>query len=472
MRSSLRVQLLLSFAFVIIAMALIIGGTMLVYVARGNLVSRLRLQAVAVQLAQRPNIPVRDSEAAQQALERIDEATGMRLLVIDSDGAVKLDSRAAQSAAFSTFLRIPQNLQREIFLIRDLDGNRWLYTGRPVTSELTLIIAVQRQPLREIIDSPITTELLQALLISGAAAVVLAMLLAIWITRSVATPLQKISRAAARIAEGEAIKVVPEGPREVRALAESFIEMADKLHASQVSQRDFVANVSHELKTPLTSVQGFAQAFLDGTASSPEDQQKAAQVIYDEAGRMHRMVLDLLDLARLDAGTEDFKREHLDLKVLLKQVVEKFTPQSREANVELISRIDSLPAMIGDGDRLVQVFTNLVDNALKHTPPGGQVRLLARAVSGQAEISIEDTGEGIPPEELSRIFERFYQMDKSRKGGPQHGAGLGLAIAKEIVQAHGGAMTATSQEGVGSRFTVRLPFAKPDDETLVISRQS
>jgi signal transduction histidine kinase len=468
MRSSLRVRLLLSFVFVILAMALIIGGTMLVYVARGNLVSRLRLQAVATQLVLRQNIPTLDREAAQQVLERIDEATGMRVLLIGSEGAVKLDSRSDEAAAFPEFTRIPRDIRRDIFLADDLDGNRWLYTGRPVANNFTLLIAVQRQPLREILGSPITAELLQALTISGVVAVILAILLAVWITHSVASPLQKISVAARQIAEGEAIKVVPEGPREVRALGEAFNEMAGQLHAGQVSQRDFVANVSHELKTPLTSVQGFAQAILDGTANSPEDQKQAAQVIYDEAGRMHRMVLDLLDLARLDAGTADFKRERLELPILLQRVVEKFTPQSREAQVELIVQIDTLPPMIGDGDRLVQVFTNLVDNALKHTPAGGKVTLLARQVSGQAEVSVEDTGAGIPPEELSRIFERFYQMDKSRQGGPQHGAGLGLAIAKEIVHAHGGEMTATSREGHGSRFSVRLPFAKPDDDTLIV----
>jgi signal transduction histidine kinase len=468
MRTSLRARLLLSFVFVILAMVLIIGGTMLVYVARGNLVSRLRLQAVAGQLVQRQNLSTLDRETAQQVLERIDEATGMRVMLIDLEGAVKLDSRSDEAAEFPEFSRIPRDIRRDIFIAEDLNGNRWLYTGRPVSSNSVLLIAVQRQPLREILGSPITAELIQALTISGAVAVVLSILLAVWITRSVASPLQKISQAARRIAEGEAIKVAPEGPREVRALGEAFNEMADKLHASQVSQRDFVANVSHELKTPLTSVQGFAQAILDGTASSAEDQKNAAQVIYDEAGRMHRMVLDLLDLARLDAGTADLTRERLELADLLQRVVEKFTPQSREAQVALVVRIEPLPAMIGDGDRLVQVFTNLVDNALKHTPPGGKVTLLAKSVDEQAEVSVEDTGTGIPPDELSRIFERFYQMDKARQGGPRHGAGLGLAIAREIVHAHGGEMTATSQVGHGSRFSVRLPFAKPDDETLVV----
>jgi signal transduction histidine kinase len=456
-----------SFASVILLMALIIGGMLLIYVARGNLVSRLRLQAAAGQLALRQNLPTLDAEAAQQAVERIDQVTGMRVLVIDQDGAVRFDSRADQYAGFPIFLRIPRDLQRDIFMIEDLGGSRWLYTGRPVASGFTLLLAVQRQPLREVIGSPITGELLQALVISSGVAVLFSLLLAVWITHSVASPLQKISQAANQIADGKMITVEPEGPREVRSLGDSFNQMAEKVQASQKSQRDFVANVSHELKTPLTSVQGFAQAIIDGTAGSTEEQKQAARVIFDEAGRMHRMVLDLLDLARLDAGTADFKRERLELAPLLQRVVEKFTPQSRDAEVELVARIDPLPAMIGDGDRLVQVFTNLVDNALKHTPAGGRVTLTASVANARAEIYVEDTGAGIPQEELTRIFERFYQMDKSRQGGPRHGAGLGLAIAQEIVLAHGGGMSATSREGAGSRFTVWLPFARPDDETLV-----
>ena len=468
MNLSLRSRLWGSFAVLIFLMALIIGGTMFIFIARGNLVTRLELQAAVSQLNQRQNIPIADSEAAQTAVKRIDEAAGMRVLVINADGEIKFDSRADLEPDFSGNLRIPRDSRRDSFMIEDMAGRQWLYAGRPIQNGHVLMFAIERQPLLEVIRSPVTSELIRALLISSGVAVVLSMLLAVWITHSVADPLQKISTASQKIAEGRLSKIIPEGPREVRALGKSFNEMAEKVYASQNSQRDFVANVSHELKTPLTSVQGFAQAILDGTVNSPDDQQQAAQVIYDEAGRMHRMVLDLLDLARLDAGTADFRRERLDLPPLLHRVIEKFAPQSQEAQVKLSAQIDPLPPMIGDGDRLVQVFTNLVDNALKHTPPGGQVNLSAADVNGRAEISITDSGSGIPPEELSRIFERFYQMDKSRRGGQQHGAGLGLAIAKEIVQVHGGGMSAVSQEGQGSCFTVWLPFAKPDDETLVV----
>jgi two-component system sensor histidine kinase ResE len=134
--------------------------------------------------------------------------------------------------------------------------------------------------------------------------------------------------------------------------------------------------------------------------------------------------------------------------------------------VALATDFGTLPDIIGDGDRLAQVFNNLVDNSLKHTPVGGRVTVSARAERDQVRISVIDTGPGIPPEGLARIFERFYQLDKSRQGGPAHGVGLGLAIAKQIVQAHGGELKAKSQVGHGSTFTVWLPVARPDDPTL------
>jgi signal transduction histidine kinase len=151
----------------------------------------------------------------------------------------------------------------------------------------------------------------------------------------------------------------------------------------------------------------------------------------------------------------------------LKSVAERLTPQSREAGVKLVAEIRPLPGFIGDGDRLSQVFTNLVDNALKHTPPGGTVKLNARDEGGWVEVSVADSGPGIPLEELSRIFERFYQLDKARKGGPGRGVGLGLAIAREIIQAHRGTISAQSRIGEGSVFMVRLPATRPDDSTLV-----
>jgi signal transduction histidine kinase len=243
-------------------------------------------------------------------------------------------------------------------------------------------------------------------------------------------------------------------------LTRAFNSMIARVESSQRSQRDFVADVSHELKTPLTSIQGFAQAILDGTADTPETRIQAAQIIYNEAERMHRMAVDLLDLARLEAGTADLKMSVVDVRALLQNILEKFTPQAQTTGIRLELDVPpDLPALIGDGDRLAQVFTNLVDNGLKFTPPDGKVILAARTAGADMELSVSDTGVGILRAAIPRLFDRFYQVDTSRAGGEGHGAGLGLAIVREIVDAHGGRISVRSELGHGTTFVVHLPLA-------------
>lgn len=472
MLSSLRSRLFLGFVFVIAVVLVISAVSLLLFVARSNLVTRLELRNTAARLIQRPNIDLDNLETFDAVVDRIAERIGYRVVVIDPDGQVVADSHADESAGFPPILRIPLDPLQNILSIQDLDGKLWLYTGFRLRLGYGLIILESRQPFREMIASPIRADLLKVLAQSGAVALGIALLLAFLISRSVASPLRKISDAARQVAGGNQIAVKPEGPKEVRLLGEAFNDMSARVHASQQSQRDFIANVSHELKTPLTSVQGFAQALLDGTASTPGAQEKAAQVIYDEAGRMYRMVLDLLELAKLDAGTIELRRERVELDRLLKAVVDRFAPQSKHARVEIVNQVGSLPIVAGDGDLLSQVFDNLVENAIKHTPSGGQVRISATTQSGQALVMVSDGGPGIPEEEIPRIFERFYQLDKSRKGGPAHGAGLGLAIANQIIQAHGGTIEVQSVIGRGSAFTVSLPASRHTDDTLPASSSS
>ncbi|MCX6072661.1 MAG: HAMP domain-containing sensor histidine kinase, partial [Chloroflexi bacterium] len=165
---------------------------------------------------------------------------------------------------------------------------------------------------------------------------------------------------------------------------------------------------------------------------------------------------DLLDLARLDAGQMTFARGPVDLNALITRVAERLSLRAQEKGVRLENNVAGLPLAAGDGDRLAQVFTNLIDNALKHTPAGGTIKLRGEALAGLVQVHVEDSGLGIAAEDLSRIFDRFYQVDKARRGGAGRGTGLGLAISREIVQAHGGGLTATSAPGQGSRFTVQL----------------
>lgn len=172
------------------------------------------------------------------------------------------------------------------------------------------------------------------------------------------------------------------------------------------------------------------------------------------------MALDLLDLAKLEAGTADLKMSPVNISMLLWNVSEKLAPQAQKAGIYLQVVVpQNLPSILGDGDRLAQVFTNLVDNALKFTPRQGEVTLAAENAGDEIRISITDSGIGVPKEALPRLFDRFYQVDPSRAGGERHGAGLGLAIVQEIIQAHNGKISVRSELGHGTTFLIHLPLA-------------
>lgn len=467
MFSTLRSRLFSGFVLVIAVVLVISAVSLLLFAARSNLATRLDLRTTAGKLLERMEFDRVNLNNLDDLVQQIDDNIGYRTLVVGPLGAVLADSRGDEEPGFSAFRNIPS----DTLSITDEDGRVWIYTGRQLPLGFSLIIMERRQPLRELVNSPISGELLGALAQSGAVAMVVALLLAYLISRSVASPLRQISDAAIQLAKGGKTFVEPKGPKEVRLLGEVFNDMAFQVDASQQSQRDFVANVSHELKTPLTSVQGFAQAILDGTARTPEAQQKAAQVIYDESGRMYRMVLDLLDLAKLDAGTADLVMDYVSLDLLLETVVERFGPQSTQAEVKIINQGGNLPLVTGDGDRLSQVFDNLVENAIKHTPAGGQVTISSELSGREVLVKVQDQGPGIPPEEADRIFERFYQLDKSRRGGPAHSLGLGLAIASQIIQAHGGEIFVENAADTGSIFTVKLPIHPPAKEPTGSSRR-
>lgn len=473
MFASLRSRLWLSYALVIGVVLLVVGGALLLYLWRNPLATRqasLKLRTVAGILTNE-RFSLEPSPRLGQTLQRVDSNFDVRVMVFRPDGSLLADSRPDLAPPILPLERFhPEITPLPIALFGDASGHEWLYTGRELPEGFYLVLATPRP--RPPLLSVVTDELFGPLTQAGLIAMLLSLVLAWLIGRWIAAPLQRMAAAAHALASGEHRPIKLQGPGEVQALARTLNEMNSRVHASQQSQREFLANVSHELKTPLTSIQGFAQAILDGTADSPSAAQSAAQVITDEASRMHRLVVDLLDLARLDAGTADLQRARLDLAQLVENVAEKFTPLAQEAQVQLRTEIEPLPSFVGDGDRLAQVFTNLVDNAIKHTPPGGHVTLRTRNFGSRVEVWVVDTGSGIPPDELSRIFERFYQLDKSRQGGDKRGVGLGLAIALEIVQAHGGTMYANSQLGEGSIFVVQLPVARPTDETLASSQQS
>lgn len=347
----------------------------------------------------------------------------------------------------------------------DPDGTDWLFVAlqRPVANPTTILFAEQ-QPTQSLIDalSEFRDELARPIFQAGFIGLVAAIIMAALVSRTIARPLQHIASATAAVAEGHYDQQVPvTGPPEVREVAESVNHMSGEVRAAQQIQRDFLVNVSHDLKTPLTSIQGYSQAIIDGAAADPV---KAAGIIYDEATRLNRMVVELTDLARLENGQLSMQMVSLDLGQIVTAIGERLTIMAQKKGLKINIDAPPMPEIQADGDRMAQVVTNLISNAIKYTQSGGSIRVKTQINNGGVELIVQDSGIGIPAEDLPRVFERFYQVDKAR--GPRRGTGLGLAIAQEIVQAHSGTISVTSAgAGKGSTFTVWLP--SPQLKTVV-----
>ncbi|MFH1185277.1 MAG: HAMP domain-containing sensor histidine kinase [Chloroflexota bacterium] len=467
MFSSIRGRLWLSYAALIVGALAILSAVLAVFLLRNPFIYRQTL----VRLQAAENLLLRGPRAAGK-IDLIAQALDVRVLIFSPTGELISDTSADEGALRSP---VPDRRTRRVEAIKDANGAAWLHSRTRLPDGNWLVVATPRPrllPVLDVLRDELWRPMSQGALMALFLALILAYLLARWIAdplqqlvgaaRSVAATTSKASRA--RWTDGERPEsrqteyARERGPQEVRELTRAFNAMLRRVEASQESQKEFVANVSHELKTPLTSIQGFSQAIMDGTADSPEARHQAAEVIHDEAARMHRMAVDLLELARLDAGTAELGNAPVELGVLLAGVQERLRPIAVSSGVTMEFLLaDDLPAVAGDGDRLAQVFTNLLENALKFTPRGGRVSVSAQRDQGEVLITIADTGRGISPDDTPRIFDRFYQADSARRGGKGHGAGLGLAIAREITEAHGGRISVRSALGQGTEFVVHLP---------------
>ena len=297
-------------------------------------------------------------------------------------------------------------------------------------------------------------QLFGRLFISGLAGLLVAVALAVILSRQLVRPLAALTGVVRRFGpERYDMRAAESGPTQVRELAAAFNAMAERVADNERAMRGFIADVSHELRTPLTSIRGFVEALRDGTVTDSQRRAASLEVVHQETQRMLRMIEQLLDLSRLEAGQYRLERSHIDLEELFAHLEAMFGARAAEQGVQLhIEIVPGIPAFQADYDRLVQVLNNLIDNALRHTSEGA-VSVAARGADEGLELSVADTGEGIPPEDLSRLFDRFWQPES--RTGP--GAGLGLAISREIVRAHGGRISAESEPGVGTTITVWLP---------------
>jgi histidine kinase len=269
-----------------------------------------------------------------------------------------------------------------------------------------------------------------------------------------------LTRASQHIADGHyAERVQVNGTDEIAQLATRFNQMVTQLEQVESMRRQLIGDVTHELRTPLTSIKGYMEGLIDGVLpSTPE----TFNQIHREADRLARLVDDLQELSRVEAKAYSLDIRSVAVSNLVQTTVKRLRPQAIAKRIDLYSDVPAgLPPLQADEDRITQVLVNLVANAIQYTPDGGDVTISAARQADEIHLSVKDTGVGIPPEHLAHLFTRFYRVDKSRSRNAGGGSGIGLTIAKHLIEAHGGHIWAESQGGgQGSTFTFSLKIAR------------
>ncbi|UCH42175.1 MAG: HAMP domain-containing histidine kinase [Dehalococcoidales bacterium] len=464
---SLRLRLIITYTLIIIiclSMVAVVVSVILQRYSDRFIASRLDDMTVPIYVQTRSlakrQVPLDDvwSNLKEQA-----QSTGVYILVVDMEGNIVRQILPQGSLEKQTIELPPESLPSDISkpyhgTFVTSDGQTFIFAAYPFrvlfipqTSAAleSIVLAVPRSSILTL-----WLGLIRPFLWAGLIAFCISVVIAFLVARSVYRPIQRVTEAADMIAQGDYDQEIPvEGPAEVRGLASGFNNMAREVKMSQKKLRDFVADVSHQLRNPLTSIRGFAQAMLDGTASDEDTRLRAARVIEDESKRMIRQVDELLELSRMQSGQTRLAKEAVEVRELIEHCWSIIAAQAEEKGVLLKMEMEPFIPVSGDADRLEQVFTNLLDNALKHSPHGGEINISGRQLNGKnIEIIVADNGPGIPPEQLPYVFDRFYQAGEVRTG-----VGLGLAIVREIVVAHGGEIGVTSTPGKGAQFIVTLP---------------
>lgn len=394
------------------------------------------------------------------------EESGIIVLLLNADGSVITEGISDPSLLNERFnvppppSKGPQFAQLPESKHRTQDGRTLLFVNVPMPAAIrvqpagvaAIVVALPES------DGPnVARDLRRQLLFAGMIGVVSALVVALVLSTQLYRPLGRVTAGVRAVARGDYRQRIPvSGPSEVQALANDVNTMADSVQSSQHALREFLANVSHELKTPLTSIRGFSQAMLDGTLDTPDEQARAARVIDVESKRLLQLVGELLDLSRIESGQQVMDVADVSARELVTHVRDVFALRAEDRSIALETTLEDDWLISADFDRVEQVLGNLIDNALRHTTDGGTIEIGVRATGrGFAELYVSDAGAGIAAEDLPHVFDRFYRSKSETAGS---GAGLGLAISREIVRAHGGEIRAESHPG-RTTFAFTLPLA-------------
>lgn len=499
MINSLRVRLLLAMAAVVAvtagSVALLARQSATSGFQRFIQQSEARDQQINALLADSTLLLDQTPEERQQALQELQARLGSRVLILNEHNNVIADSQA-DSADLNHILSEQHILRIERHNLSDapptnvftvelqpieggptqqfyptvLDGTssqagqKQLFIGNSSNSNKTLRLAgyqsgvywtaiIQNDPLQ----NRFITTVESSLLIAVALASVVALLLTWLLSKRILAPVAALTKAAQRLEGGDLSQRVEVKARdEIASLAHAFNSMADALERTEGLRRTMVSDIAHELRTPLTNIRGYLEGLRDGVVDA---ELATFDSLHEEALLLNRLIDDLQELALAEAGQLRLNRSSCDIASLLRQSLLAAQPRlSQQAIQSELVVEDDLPELELDAERMGQVLRNLLNNALTHTSAGGTIRLIAEQGTDQTiSIRIEDTGSGIPADDLPFIFERFYRADRSRNRATG-GAGLGLTIVKQLIEAHGGTISVSSQVGKGSSFQILLPI--------------
>ncbi len=339
-------------------------------------------------------------------------------------------------------------------------GERVISVTAPLWNEARVVSMVRyTASLRQVDD--MVAQLIRMATFAGLAVILLFLGLSLFLAQRIVMPIRELTRAARYMAEGDwSRKAAKRSDDEIGQLAETFNAVMGELNKREKLKNDFISSISHELRTPLTSIKGWSETLRESEPGEDDEEVKLGlSIISKETDRLAGLVEDLLDFSKLSARTMELQRETLDLNSPVKETVSQLAVREEGTKVKLAAEYGEGPILIsGDANRLKQVVINIIDNAYKFTPAGGQVSIRTDAEAGYGTITILDTGSGIAPEDLPHVQEKFFKANNSHGG-----SGLGLAICREIIELHGGRLEIESDRGAGTAVKVRLPLLSDDE---------
>ncbi len=415
--------------------------------------------------------------AAGEILDAQAKQLKVRLVLLDQSGVVLHDTKADQplppqviNRLHEASLTLDQRVNRSGVPGRLAEADRSTYVGT-IGGDRVVLSVISQVSNRYIAilaptGSPVLRELFLPLMFALAIGLAAALIATLFLSQSIALPISRLTQAANAVASGDLNRKVPgEGDDEVGRLVTSFNEMVTRLRVTYDSQRRLLANIAHELRTPLTSIQGYAQGLSDGVFITEEQRQEALSTIGEESERVNELLIQILELARLESGQSDPQIREVDIDDIVGRVIRRHRVEADNSGIVLAGPTPGSRKIHGDEGLIDQAIDNLVRNAIRHTSSGGRVDVnvlptmdVAHANPG-VRIRVSDTGSGIPKEALPHIFDRFYRANGNgtSENGHDHGFGLGLSIVREIAVSHGGSVSVESELGKGTTFIIDLP---------------